>query len=218
MEENKEKQDENIVDVHALIASVMPNIKQRSRLEDIDTDIDGQAIPSNMIFSLKAIHHRILHLTVAGNTTQEIADAVGYTHRMVGIIQSSPAFKRAYERVLEKAEGKTVALAERVQSLKHEALDVLEEQVLRDPTGLSPQEQKLRVDVAKDIIDRSGDIPNVKKHEGLVAHLTADDWNEMKMRASGMIVPGDEHWSAPLDALPEPAEPALPGKDEDGAA
>ncbi len=199
----RQKVAKESVDVKALIDTVLPHMKQKSRLGAIDTDIDGTRLPSLMINRLKAIHHRILFLTIEGKSMKEIAADVNYTVRMIGIIQTSPAFKREQERIMEKSEGRAVTLASRVNILKHEAMDVMEEQLVKSGIGLSATEQRLRVDVAKDIIERSGDVPNIQKSQTFVAHLTKEDIAELKLRATKKIAPGDKHWEDPSALLKE---------------
>jgi hypothetical protein len=185
----------------ALVDVLIPASKRKTFMDSLartHLSEQGEFVGDRPIEVMLARHHYMLLRMLSGADNRTIAEEGNLTETRVKQIQSSPAFQREYKRLAAKAEGLVLPLAERVNLVKDKAFDVLEAVLHEAPEGLSPPEKALRVKVAQDVLNRTGEIPPIERREVAVAHLTKADIEDMKRRASGKVLPGDTEWGTLL--------------------
>lgn len=107
------------------------------------------------IKELRARHQMIMRLHLVGVSQKDIARILEITPQMVSIVQNSDIYKAEFVKMQaatnEKAVEDAVDIRKRIEALAGQSLTVLEE-ILRD----AMTDDKLRADVAFDILDRGG--------------------------------------------------------------
>jgi hypothetical protein len=83
-------------------------------------------------------------------------------------------------------------LPRRIQELKHRAMDYLQEIIDTPTEELSSAEKRLKFDVARDVINRSGDVPIIERKQEIIAHITGVNLDEIKQLAQGQKDPWDD--------------------------
>lgn len=139
-------------------------------------------------YQVKAIwnqHHEIMRLSLCGWKQADIARHLGVSEAMVTYTLNSEIVRKQMAIMRGARDAEALDVAIEIKRLAPLALKRLEE-VLSDETA----QARLRVEVAKDLLDRAGYAP-VKQIEGkmLNMHLTAEDIEDIKNRAkaAGMI-------------------------------
>lgn len=144
-------------------------------------------VPSQPITHLWERHKEIMRRLVAGDRQVDIAKDLGMTQSRMSIICNSPAFLNQLERLSEGADNNALCVADRVKVLSDDAISVLEN-VLQDP-NMHGVTAKVRVDVAKDVLDRAGH-GATKKITSVTAVLNGDDIEELKARGAKLVNAG----------------------------
>lgn len=130
-------------------------------------------------------HREILRRLVAGDRQVDIAHSLDMTEARLSVICNSPAFQHELRRLSAGADASAMDVNARIQELSHDAITIMENAIL-DRAGSVPI--KLKVDVAKDVLDRAG-FGAVRKLQVTDVHLTKDDIEDLKRRRAGSNEP-----------------------------
>jgi len=143
------------------------------------------------------VHHEIARLASLGLKKTEIAKALSITAATVSYTINSPVVKDRIAILRGSRDAKTVDLAKRIQNFAPIALDLLEDVIKGNGAGKNAP-IGLRSKEANNWLDRAG-FGAVKKVQAQVAHLTAEDIEEIKKRAhEAGVVKSDQ----PIDVTP----------------
>lgn len=143
---------------------------------DVDT---GRTAPTTyQLKKVKSIHRRIAEKVAIGMKDKDIAQVHGVSAQMVRYTRNDPMVKQYLGMVEGAIAADVLAVQEEIIELAPYALRVIEQIMLDNGTPA-----KLRLDAARDLLDRAG-LGGVKK----VAHQNTDmlhkaDIDEIKARA-----------------------------------
>lgn len=117
--------------------------------------------PKAQIKEIRARHQAIMRLHILGVSQKDIAQILEITPQMVSIVQNSDIYRAEFSKMQQQANEKTVEsvadIQARIEKLAGKSLTVLEE-ILEDAMA----DNKIKADVAFDILDRSGYKPAQK--------------------------------------------------------
>ena len=130
-------------------------------------------------------HHEMMRLAICGWKQSDIARHLNVSEAMVTYTLNSEIVRKQMSIMQGARDADALDVAIEIKRLAPLALQRLKE-VLQDEAA----QARLRVDVAKDLLDRAGYAP-IKQVEGKMfnVHLTAEDIEDIKARAraAGMI-------------------------------
>lgn len=133
------------------------------------------------IQQMSQVHHEIVRLTLLGHDQKSIAEALGITEVCVSYTQNSRIVMDKLALLRAQRDASSVDVAAAIRDLTPKCVAVLES-IMLDPSANAG----VRSSNAKDLLDRAGyAAPKVIKTESLVAHLTAQDVEDIKRRAIG---------------------------------
>lgn len=132
------------------------------------------------IKEIRARHQAIMRLHLIGVSQKDIAEVLEISPQMVSIVQNSDIYKAEYMKLQRQATDKVVEetadLHKRIERLAGKSLDVLDE-ILNDALA----DNKLKADVAFDILDRGGYKAAQKiEHEVTWGDQLKDAYNKRK--------------------------------------
>ena len=129
---------------------------------------------------LKSHHHKIIYLYLAKPewTNKQIAAAVDVTPQTVSNTLNSRVGQRRIKLMRERLDDMFLDEMEYMEDLSKDALRLLESFMLDEG-----KEDRLRAKIARDILDRAGK-REAQEHHHKHAHITVQDLQEMKDRAS----------------------------------
>jgi hypothetical protein len=155
----------------------------------------GRAAPgAYQLKKMKSIHKRIAEQVAVGSNDKTIAESLGVTTQMVAYTRKSRIVQEYLGLLEEDIRDDAIDVAREIQELSPFAIRTIETTML-DPLT----DRKLRTELAKDILDRAGHSP-VHRSEGIVAHMTRNDIEEIKQRARSSGVVGRARALPPRDA------------------
>lgn len=128
-------------------------------------------------------HHEIKRLTLLGLKPKDISAKVGLTRQVVDLIINTDVFQQELSILSALRDEETVDIAIEIREKAPKCLRLLD-QVVSGTLESSSVAPSLRVNVAKDLLDRGGfAAPKVIRTEGFHAHYTRDDIEKIKERA-----------------------------------
>jgi len=133
---------------------------------------------------LKERHREIMRRLVMGQKASGIARDLGMRPSSVSIIINSPAFREELKRLSASADDIAKDVRKRIDMLSIEAVNKMEQVLSEEMNAVN---MRLQIDVAKDILNRSGHTPT-NKSIGAIALLTQEDIEKMKERMQGNVV------------------------------
>lgn len=128
------------------------------RPAEIEFSQDGErSVDRLRIQQLKNHHRSMARDYVAGGLRgKELAKLYAMSECQISIIVNSPVFVAECARLEVDMENEVLNLREEIRLIAPAARNVLVEELIRKPTDEKIQGRKLRIDVAKDIMDRAG--------------------------------------------------------------
>jgi hypothetical protein len=127
------------------------------------------------------LHYEIARRIALGEKSVDIAEALGVSAQTVSNVKRSPAIEKHVEVLRGAMDADTIDLGRRIQEIAPLALDLLEDVIKGNGDGQNASIGQ-RIKVADKHLDRAGYSP-VRKFEGAMAHLTAEDIENIKERA-----------------------------------
>lgn len=140
------------------------------------------------------LHHEIVRRLVLGQKNSEIAKALNVTPVMVSYTRNSKVVRKQLDLMRGARDAETLDVAIRIRENAPEALALLED-IIEDhgeTHGIA-----LAARTAESMLDRGG-YAAPKKLEGVIAHFTKDEIEELKRQAveasrdAGMIIDAEE--------------------------
>lgn len=138
--------------------------------------------PKYQLKEIRARHQLIMQLQLAGISQVKIAAALNMTAQQVCNVQNSDMYRAAFAKMQEltanKVIDRVVGIRERIEKMAGTSLDVLDE-ILKDDMA----ENKVKADIAFDILDRSGyGAPQRVEHTLNWDQKIGEAWEERKRR------------------------------------
>lgn len=132
------------------------------------------------IQKLWAIHHEICRLAILGMKQIDIARVLGITEATVSTCLNSAVVKQQLHVLRMARDSSVVDVAKRIEAMAPKAAETMDAVL----SGDTDANTRLKVDVAKDILDRAGHAA-VKTIKGEFAHafLTIEDIEDIKRKA-----------------------------------
>lgn len=137
---------------------------------------------------LKTQHREVARLTFEGYKPTEIADRLEMPISTVYGIRHDPLFKQEVERLNDLADSEVVDVRRRLAGMTVKAVTRLDEL-------LDSESEKIRLDVAKDVLDRSGYAAKQQlQHNHNHLHFNGEKIQELKERArqGGAVISDSE--------------------------
>lgn len=140
------------------------------------------------------LHHEIVRRLVLGQKNSEIAKALNVTPVMVSYTRNSKVVRKQLDLMNAARDAETIDVSRRIRENGPAALELLED-IIEDhgeTHGIA-----LAARTAESMLDRGGyEAP--KRIEGVVAHFTGEEIEELKKQAlesgrdSGMVIDAEE--------------------------
>lgn len=154
------------------------------RPAEINFDGTGERPIDKMKIKQMKNHHRSMarDLIAGGLKNKELAKLYGMSPGQISIIVNSPVFIAECARIETEIEEEVLNLREEIRLIAPAARGVLVRELVTDPHDMNIQGRKLQVDVAKDVLDRSGvhkgmvgiSSVHLHKHEEIHVHKMSD--------------------------------------------
>ncbi len=140
------------------------------------------------------LHHEIVRRLVLGQKNSEIAKALNVTPVMVSYTRNSKVVQKQLDLMRAARDAETFDVAIRIRENAPAALELLEG-IIED--GGDTHGIALAARTAESMLDRGG-YAAPKKLEGVIAHFTKDEIEELKRQAmesgknAGMVIEAEE--------------------------
>ena len=127
-------------------------------------------------------HRKMVRLAAAGLKPGEIAKITGFTPGQISRILGSPMFQVELQRLEAKGEILAIDIREDIQKMAETAIDVLDETLNMEVDNRF--DRKLRLDAAKDILDRAGFRKSAEpqRHVHMHAHKHVHEMSDDELR------------------------------------
>jgi len=128
-------------------------------------------------------HHEIARLKALGYKNVDIAEMLDISGTMVSMVINSPVVSEKIDQLVAARDAEAVDILTEIRNKAPKALKILGDIVDGDLNGVKPSIH-LQAKEANNILDRAGygAVKQVRQM-GLVAHLTAEDIDQIKQRA-----------------------------------
>lgn len=143
-------------------------------------------VPIADVDTIRARHHAIARMLVAGATQTEAAEAVGSTPQTITKLLQAPAFKALMLEYSAMADAEAIDLRQRISVVAGLGLDDLTRR-LADPEEVQKLPTKELREVAFGALDRIGHGPTQKVQTTSMA-LTPEDIRELKLQRRNRVV------------------------------
>ena len=141
----------------------------------------GRSLDEGSVLKLWGYWREIARLAALGYKQQEIVRLTGLSTSTVwNALNRNALVKERIAYLQGKRDESAVAITERLKAMQPVALEVLEQTLLSEDEEITP---KLKVDVAKTVLDRGGN-GAVTRSENFTAVFTMKDLAEIRDRAS----------------------------------
>lgn len=132
------------------------------------------------------IYQEIARRIVLGQKNVEIANDLGVTPAMISYVRNSPIVQERINKLQAAADGDAVSVSRRIKALAPQALDLIEQLIVKGKVEQETIPAKVRAEFAKDMLDRAGHgaVKEIKASH-LHGHFTSDDIEKLKARALG---------------------------------
>lgn len=126
-------------------------------------------------------HHQIKRMIFMGLKNNEIAERMNCCQESVSLVRNSQVVKDQLSVMQAQADAKTIDIATEIAEFAPVALKLLKDIVQGEGIG-SNAPVNLRAREANNFLDRAGFVKKIK-FEGVTAHLTKDEIEEIKHSA-----------------------------------
>ena len=128
------------------------------RPAEIDFEGNGERTIDGMRIQQLKNHHRSMarDYVSGGLRNKELAKLYGMSQSQISIIVNSPVFVAECARLEVEMEDEVLNMREEIRLIAPSARNVLVRELIDEPHDVNIQGRKLQVDVAKDVLDRSG--------------------------------------------------------------
>lgn len=140
--------------------------------------------PELLANKLRARHHAIARMMVAGAKDVEIGRAVGCSQQTLSLLKDSPAFMALYLEYAAMADEAAVDMKARLTAAAGLGLDEITRRLVEAPEQVPTKDLR---EITTNLLDRSGHGPT-QKVESVNAILTLEDIRELKSRHKPSVV------------------------------
>lgn len=133
-------------------------------------------------------HREIIRHRILGWKPGRIAEHLGCTYQHVYRVLDTPIVKNEVARLSGRRDDVFVEIKTRIDELLPEAVDTFERVLSQRPMTVA--EQRLQVDVAKDVLDRRG--PEKRSTVAVANTLSLEDLDEIRSRSDAIKIQHEE--------------------------